>query len=351
MSSIYQRNKTWWYKGKNAIGTTIQKSLKTSSKIEAKKLQKKIDDGANGTKRAGELTIQELYDTWKTYMITTDSARQANDNANMLKVFIDWSNIRDLENLNVPLLQGFKVYLIDKLNLTDKTSKNYLSAISAFCDWLICRGDAVANPCLLMRTKSKKVANKQKPPYLKKEEISQLFEIAEDHSDILHRAVVFGIYTGMRAGEMRFSRWEWIDWTDSNPRISIPFDIRKTADLGNSIIPMHSELIKHLEPIKKKSGYIFAKGDGDHYSKWWWNDLMNPIRLAMPQFTEGKSERQTGRGWHLLRHTTASQLVQAGVPLEKVRDILGHTSITTTMRYAHLDPNKNYQSEISMLDF
>ncbi len=44
------------------------------------------------------------------------------------------------------------------------------------------------------------------------------------------------------------------------------------------------------------------------------------------------------RGWHLMRHTFASWLVQAGVPLAKLSAWLGHAQIQTTMRYAHLAP-------------
>jgi site-specific recombinase XerD len=37
--------------------------------------------------------------------------------------------------------------------------------------------------------------------------------------------------------------------------------------------------------------------------------------------------------WHDLRHEYASRLVERGVPLAQVRDLLGHASITTTERY------------------
>ncbi len=42
--------------------------------------------------------------------------------------------------------------------------------------------------------------------------------------------------------------------------------------------------------------------------------------------------------WHDLRHTYASWLVQAGQPMTAVRDLLGHSSLAVTHRYAHLAP-------------
>lgn len=42
--------------------------------------------------------------------------------------------------------------------------------------------------------------------------------------------------------------------------------------------------------------------------------------------------------WHDLRHTCASWLVQAGVPIYTVAEILGHSSVQVTKRYAHLAP-------------
>lgn len=44
--------------------------------------------------------------------------------------------------------------------------------------------------------------------------------------------------------------------------------------------------------------------------------------------------------WHDLRHTFASRLRMKGAPLEDIADLLGHKSLATTRRYAHLVPNK-----------
>jgi len=52
---------------------------------------------------------------------------------------------------------------------------------------------------------------------------------------------------------------------------------------------------------------------------------------------------------HDLRHTCASWMIQQGVPLSEVRDVLGHSSIEMTERYAHLAPD-NLKSAVGVLD-
>lgn len=52
---------------------------------------------------------------------------------------------------------------------------------------------------------------------------------------------------------------------------------------------------------------------------------------------------------HDMRHTFASWLVSAGVPLAEVRDLLGHSTIEMTERYAHLAPD-NHVRAVSVLD-
>ena len=42
---------------------------------------------------------------------------------------------------------------------------------------------------------------------------------------------------------------------------------------------------------------------------------------------------------HCLRHTYASHLVMAGVPLRAIQQVMGHSTITVTEKYAHLDPD------------
>jgi integrase len=48
--------------------------------------------------------------------------------------------------------------------------------------------------------------------------------------------------------------------------------------------------------------------------------------------------------WHDLRHHFASRLVQQGVPLNTVHDLLGHGSVGMSLRYAHLAPDQRREA-------
>jgi len=52
---------------------------------------------------------------------------------------------------------------------------------------------------------------------------------------------------------------------------------------------------------------------------------------------------------HDLRHHFASRLVQLGVPLNTVRDLLGHSSVAISLRYAHLAPDQRREA-VAKLD-
>jgi len=59
------------------------------------------------------------------------------------------------------------------------------------------------------------------------------------------------------------------------------------------------------------------------------------VKVYEPALKRAKID---GATWHTLRHTFASRKIMAGVDIRTVQELMGHSTITMTMRYAHLSP-------------
>ena len=132
----------------------------------------------------------------------------------------------------------------------------------------------------------------------------------------------------MRRGEVFNLTWADIDL--KNKLITVEGDTSKSGQTRH--IPMNKETVATIEEWRKQyprnSGYVFPGKDGnrlDNVKKSW----DGVLKLAGIE----------GFRWHDLRHTFASKLVMAGVPLNTVRDLLGHSDLAMTLRYAHLAPD------------
>lgn len=145
-------------------------------------------------------------------------------------------------------------------------------------------------------------------------------------TDHLKPMVLVSLNTGMRRGELFDLKWSAVNFDTKT--ITVAGATTKTSDTRH--IPMNKEALGVLEAWKKqvkKSPYVFPGQDGGRFEdvKSAWLKLLERAQID-------------GFRWHDMRHDFASRLVMAGVPLNTVRDLLGHADIKMTLRYAHLAP-------------
>ena len=69
-----------------------------------------------------------------------------------------------------------------------------------------------------------------------------------------------------------------------------------------------------------------------------WKDLWLGLKKAC------RNAGIEGVTWHTFRHTFASRLTRAGVDLVTVKELLGHSSVSVTMRYAHTNREAKLQA-------
>lgn len=145
-------------------------------------------------------------------------------------------------------------------------------------------------------------------------------------TDHLKPMIIVSLKTGIRRGELFDLKWSSVNFDTKT--ITVTGDTTKTSNTRH--IQMNTEVFTVLEEWKKQSGaspYVFANRKGGRFEdvKSAWLKLLKRAQVI-------------GFRWHDMRHDFASKLVMAGVPLNTVRDLLGHGDIKTTLCYAHLAP-------------
>lgn len=133
--------------------------------------------------------------------------------------------------------------------------------------------------------------------------------------------VVYALNTGSRIGEIFSLRWQNVDLERNLITVFSP----KTQKTG--LVPINSDVRRILEfwVLVRKNEFVFYNQEtGKPFV-----DLDAGLELAC------KKAGITGVTWHTLRHTFASRLLERGVDIMTVKELLGHSTVTVTMRYTH----------------
>lgn len=154
----------------------------------------------------------------------------------------------------------------------------------------------------------------------------------------LQRIVRLALYTGMRKGEILRLQWSDVDFDQRLIRVS------HTKNHKTRYIPMNRALTELLREVDHFSG-------PNGHSPYVFPDPATGERFQDVAKAFEKATRQAGLAnvtFHTLRHSFASHLAQRGVPLNNIRELLGHGTMQVTMRYAHLAPN-NLRDAVELL--
>jgi len=175
-------------------------------------------------------------------------------------------------------------------------------------------------------------------------EASQLIQSAKEARNAPHLAdfIILALHTGCRSGEMLGLQWSDIDL---NNRL-IYLKAEKTKSGKGRSIPLNDHAFQSLVMRKKfssdncpESPWVFCNKNGTKISSVKKSFKTACVKANIEDFRI-----------HDMRHTCAAWLISSGkVPMPEVRDLLEHSSITMTEKYAHLAP-ENVRKAVNTLN-
>ena len=315
----------YWIRYADQYGRIHREKIGTSLKLAQAAYQKRkteIREGKFFPKKASKrnllfpaIAIEFLEFSRKT------KRSYSHDKARMETLFRLWRDC-SLEELTPGKIENDLAICSEQESWTPATFNRYRALTSAVFSLAIRNARATVNP---VRGTRHRIENNTRVRYLGADEEKRMVDFLRYNEPDRVRDVIVALHSGMRRSEQYATRscpegglkWNHIDFQAN--MITLP----RSKHGESRHIPMNSLLRETLREIFKdtKSIYVFPGQPPDD----WFPKVCAKTNLK-------------NFSWHCMRHTFASRLVMAGVDLRTVQELLGHKTIITTMRYAHLAP-------------
>jgi integrase len=230
-------------------------------------------------------------------------------------------------------ISDFNAHLLQRM--TPESANRYLTFVKAILNRAYEWG-ALDTPPYVRTNRMKKYGNR----YLTIEEEKRLLEKCHPR---LKDFIAFMLDTGARLREATTLTWRHVD-LERRPRPAVTFVKTKNGDARTVPVPKRTARI--LRKMKRTAGgqssIVFSyPATKTTYNKYGRRNSRRGQRVPLANYNAIWQETRERVGltdvrMHDLRHTYAAKLVRANVPILTVGKLLGHKSITMTMRYAHL---------------
>jgi integrase len=328
---IYKRGEIWWIRYTGCDGKMRYESSKSKNFKEAGRLliqrKSEVIDGNDTVKINVNYTFRNLASHYSDWAIRQKSFKTKEGFIKQLVLVFGNCPLKKISPLFIEQWQT-KRLAINKPATVNRLLATLKHMFTKAVEW-----DMISEETLQKIRRVKLLPeNNKRLRFLAIEDCQTLINCCPPH---LKPIVKVALHTGMRKSEILNLRWEQVDLVHR----FILLNMTKNGERRE--IPIDSTLWKMLNemPHSVESIYVFT-------------DLKTgePYKSVKKSFgTALRKANIYGFRFHDLRHTFASHLVMAGVDITTVKELLGHKSLTMTLRYAHLAPSHKVKA-LEVLD-
>lgn len=174
----------------------------------------------------------------------------------------------------------------------------------------------------------------QRPLFLTKEQFKQLIDTVGNQD--FRELTITAVSTGLRLAELTNLEWEHVDLIRRIVHV-VNTSEHTTKNKKSRSIPISEQLYRLLAQRKERSvcRYVFHRNLRKYNDEYVSKQFKKYVR---------KAKLNDKVHFHTLRHTFASWLVMNGTSIYEVSKLLGHSSVTVTMMYAHLQPETRHDT-------
>ena len=255
--------------------------------------------------------------------------------------FVDWAKERGVEShgdFTGELLEAYRRSLFHHRNArTNKplkfaTQASYLVAVKHWIGWLVEEGWLETNPAEKLQLP--KEEHRLPSSYLTLDEVETLLGIVDlsTPSGLRDRAMLETLYsTGMRRSELIALNLDDIDF-DRGLVI-----IRQGKGRKDRVVPIGKRALQWIEKYLADGRPALTDEDTDTLFPTTRGNRFHPVNLSslVRSYLDAAGIHRRG-SCHMLRHTTATLMLEGGADLRSIQSLLGHESLNTTQIYTHI---------------
>lgn len=215
-------------------------------------------------------------------------------------------------------------YLVEKRRLKDSSVQTHINTLRSFFGWLDAEDIIKKNP--MRKIKSLKIDRAKARRPLTAEQLERLRDGCRTYKE--KALVEFLVSSGCRLGELVGIRVDAVDWQGRSVVV-----LGKGGKERTVYFSVRAKLMLQEYLARRKGGEALFASSRTPY------EAMKPraVEKALQKIGERAGEARRVHP-HLMRHTFASNALNAGMDITIIQHLLGHTDPKTTLIYAELAP-------------